>query len=216
MLLNVCMCLLLADAEADSARAVLALAAAQAAHPTPKAAAPAPVPAKAEPCCETHTTTPAAGSYLAARARAVREGKPLIVWVGGNFCDRCVKDSRNEFVHCFVADGWEGHRGPTTVVSVPHGDELYYVASVTRWTVGSHDWGHVPSARRLVGEWRERAARGDRSPLRLLNFGDGDGTGRWGMSHDMFWRNHAGGGGYRNAAPAGPRSAVPVRAAASC
>lgn len=216
MLLNVCMCLLLADAETDSARAVLALAAAQVTRPAaavaPKPTAPV-APAKAEPCCETHAAKPAAGSYLAARDRAVREGKPLIVWVGGNFCDRCVKDSANEFIHHFAADGWEGHRGPATVVSVPHGDELYYVASVNRWTVGSHDWGHVPSARRITGEWRERAARGDRSPLRMLDLGDG---GKWGWPADRrevpSYRN-----GTRPIAAVAPvRSAAPVRAAASC
>ena len=214
MLLNVCMCLLLADADADSARAVLALAAAQVARPAPKAAAPAPAPAKAEPCCETHTTTPAAGSYTAARDRAVRENKPLIVWVGGNFCDRCVKDSANEFVHHFAPDGWEGHRGPATAVFAPHDNELWTVGVVTRWTVGSHDWGHVPSARRLVGVWQDRATRGDRSQLRLMDLGDG---GKWGWTSDRRSVPSYRDGTRPLPVPASPvRSAAPVRAAASC
>lgn len=131
------------------------------------------------------------------KAESLRTGKPVVAWVGGNFCERCVNDSANEFLHVFVEDGWDGNRGPATAVLVPHDGYLYYAGVVTRWTVGSRDWGHVPSARRIAAEWRARAVRGETGQLRLLNFGDGS----WGMSHDVFWRNYQGGGHNYRATP---------------
>lgn len=118
--------------------------------------------------------------YEAIKAESLRTGKPVIVWVGGNFCDRCVNDSVGEFLHAFAPDGWEGNKGPATAVLVPHDGHLYYAGIVTRWTVGSHDWGHVPSARRIAAEWRVRAAGGNLAQLRMLNFGDGN----WGWPSD--------------------------------
>ena len=135
-------------------------------------------------------TATVTSAYSAAHARALRENKPLIVWVGGNFCERCVKDSANEFVHHIAEDGWDGNRGPATVVAVPHEGKLHYAGVVTRWTTGSQDWGHVPSARRVISEWRQQARSGNTSPLRLLHMSGGD----WGMSHNMFWSNYQGGG----------------------
>lgn len=136
---------------------------------------------------------PAPSGYDAAYWESLETGKPLIVWVGGNFCDRCVEDSKGEFLHAFV-DDWHGQRGPATVLLVPGGDgHVYRAATATKWTVGSKDWGHIPSARRLLAEWRERAGRGNKSPLVLLDFGDG---GKWGMSHDAYWRHYAGPVGY--------------------
>lgn len=118
-------------------------------------------------------------AHDAAWAESLKTGKPIVVWVGGNFCDRCVDDSKNEFVHVFV-NGWQGHPGPATVVCVPHDGDVYRAATVEKWTVGTHDWGHVPSARRVVAEWRRRAAVGNLAPLPLLNFGDGS----WGWPAD--------------------------------
>ncbi len=135
-----------------------------------------------------HDAPPSA--YAAAYAESLRTGKPLIVWCGGNFCSRCVEDSRGEFLHAFV-DSWHGQRGPATVLLVPGEDgHMYRAATVTRWTVGSRDWGHIPSARRLLADWRARAKQGNKAPLTLLNFGDG---GNWGMANDVYWRNYGGG-----------------------
>lgn len=144
-------------------------------------------------------------SYTLARRRAVAEGKPLIVWVGGNFCERCVQDSKDEFVHCFVRDGWYGQQGPATIVAAPHQGELYQVGVVTRWTVGSHDWGHIPSARRIVAEWRRRAAQGNLVTIPLLQLSGGS----WGWPAD------------RRSLPADdrqptPARSVPVRRGGNC
>lgn len=112
-------------------------------------------------------------------ARSIRTGKPVILWVGGNFCDRCVNDSKDEFIHVFLKE-WRGHRGPATVILAPHGKRTYRVATVDRWTVGSHDWGHIPSARRLVHEWRSRSERGNLAPLPLMYLSGG----HWGWPAD--------------------------------
>lgn len=128
-------------------------------------------------------------TYADAHRDSLRTGKPLLVWVGGNFCNRCVEDSREEFLHVFV-DDWQGQKGPATILLVPADDgHLYRAATVTKWTVGSRDWGHIPSARRLLADWRARAGQGNRAPLALLDFGDG---GKWGMANDAYWRNYSG------------------------
>ncbi len=114
-------------------------------------------------------------SYARAYAQALRQQKPLVVWVGGNYGDRCATDSKDEFVHAFVADGWNGNRGPATVIYVPHEGDLYRAGTVRRWTAGPHDGGHVPSVRRIVAEWRVQASQGNRGPLNLVSFGNGQG-----------------------------------------
>jgi hypothetical protein len=134
----------------------------------------------------------APSSYDDALRTSAQTGKPLILWIGGNICNRCVDDSANEFVHHFVPDGWNGQKGPATMVYVPHDGSHYRAATVTRWTVGSRDWGHVPSARRVSAAWRAQARRGDLTPLVLLDFGDG---GKWGMPESTFWANYRGGYG---------------------
>lgn len=111
--------------------------------------------------------------------QAVDSGKPVILWVGGNFCSRCVNDSQNEFIHVFLEE-WNGHRGPATVILAHYGKQAYRVGTVTRWTVGTHDWGHIPSARRLVHEWRSRAAQGDLRALPLIYLSGG----HWGWPAD--------------------------------
>ncbi len=130
-------------------------------------------------------------SYDDALRTSAQTGKPLIIWVGGNFCNRCVDDSANEFVHHFAPDGWNGQKGPSTMVYVPHDGSHYRAATVTRWTVGSRDWGHVPSARRVSAAWRAQARRGNLTPLVMLDFGDG---GKWGMPESTFWANYGGRG----------------------
>lgn len=112
-------------------------------------------------------------------AKSLRTGMPVILWVGGDFCNRCVDDSRSEFIHVFL-DEWRGQRGPATVILAPHGKQTYRVATVNRWTVGSHDWGHIPSARRLVHEWRSRSEHGNLAPLPLMYLSGG----YWGWPAD--------------------------------
>ena len=122
-------------------------------------------------------TAPApADPYAEAHRKALDLKRPLVVWVGGNFCERCVEDSRDEFVHHFAQE-WRGHRGPATVVYAPRDGALWRVATVEKWKTGTHDWGHVPSIRRVVGEWNRRTGY---APLPMLNFGDGN----WGWPSD--------------------------------
>lgn len=129
---------------------------------------------------QTAAPKPVSTDWAGASREALELNRPLIVWIGGNFCDRCVRDSKNEFVHLFVDSGWGGNRGPATAIYVPQSDGyLYRIATVTRWTVGSHDWGHIPSARRLVHEWTRRAAQGSTAPLPLLQL-----DGSWGWPAD--------------------------------
>lgn len=94
-------------------------------------------------------------TYLEARALALKESKPLVIWVGGDFCHRCVEDSAAEFVHVFVPLGWEGHNVPTTIVGVPEDGDLLGIAEMTWWVVGDAKHGHVPSIRRALKQWRE-------------------------------------------------------------
>ena len=127
-------------------------------------------------------------SYSEAHRAALETGRPMVVWVGGNFCERCVEDSKEEFVHHFADPGWNGVRGPATVVYVPHNRELHLAGTVTNWVVGSAKWGHLASVRTVVAEWRQQVKSGDDRPLRLLNYGDGN----WGMSHNKYYSSHIG------------------------
>lgn len=168
--------------------------------PTPVKRKPAPKPAH----------VPGGLTYAEAYQRAIELKRPLIVWIGGNFCERCVNDSKEEFVH-FFADEWDGQKGPATAVYAYYDDGLYRAATVEKWTVGSHDWGHIPSARRVLSEWYGAAKQGVYGPLRLLNFGDG----HWGMSHDMFYRNLRGGYSGSRGTTSVTRSTPAIRTAGS-
>lgn len=128
-----------------------------------------------------------ADSYAQAYSAALKQSKPLVVWVGGNFCERCVADSQDEFIHHFAAEGWNGNKGPATVIYVPHQGDLYHAGTAINRTVGSHDWGHVPSARRIVAEYHARVSQ-TTAPLKLLN----NGSGTRGMSDEMFRHNYRG------------------------
>lgn len=128
-------------------------------------------------------------TYAQAHAEALRTGKPLIVWVGGDFCARCVaEDGGKEFVH-HLTPKWEGVQAPATIIYMPEEGQLLQAATVTRWTVGSHDWGHLPSARRVAREWRAQVRTGNKAPLLLLNLGDG---GNWGMSQVVYSSSYRG------------------------
>jgi hypothetical protein len=100
-------------------------------------------------------------AYAEARARAVRDGKPLIVWVGGGdaLCPSCMHRLADEDgVVNFVAPSFPDTPAQALVVAVPEGSDLFRVATITRWVTGDPTWGHVPSVRRAVRNWRERRA----------------------------------------------------------
>jgi hypothetical protein len=109
-------------------------------------------------------------TYPEAHAEAMRLGKPLVVWVGGNFCEACVRDSAREFVHVFV-ETFEGATAPSIVVGVVDRDdatgkdELVRAGTVTWWIVGDKEFGHLPSVRGAIRAWRDRreAARAARA-----------------------------------------------------
>lgn len=108
-----------------------------------------PIPPQAPPM-----EVPRALTYSEARLLALRENKPLVVWVGGNFCEQCVKDAGQEFIHVFVADGWEGNAGPMTVVGLPEDGEMWKIGMANWWEVGSKTHGHIPTVRRIIANWR--------------------------------------------------------------
>lgn len=113
---------------------------------------PPPVEAPDPPAVD----RPAARSltYADARAKALAEGKPLVVWVGGGdaLCPACV-GRLDECVH-HVAATFPGVTGQALVVAVPEGGDLLRVADITRWTTGDASWGHVASIRRAISNWR--------------------------------------------------------------
>ena len=75
--------------------------------------------------------TPAgpAPTYRDAYNEAVRENKPLCVWVGGYRC-HSTRDQLPGMVHHTAPDGWEGHKDPAVLVAVPGGDGIMYRASL--------------------------------------------------------------------------------------
>jgi hypothetical protein len=97
--------------------------------------------------------------YPEARAKALAEGKPLVVWAGTGdvVCPACMAQLA-ECVH-HLTPTFPGVAGNTIVVAVPDGQGgLDRVADITQWTTGSPDFGHVPSVRRALRNWRERRA----------------------------------------------------------
>ena len=92
-------------------------------------------------------------TYAEAYHRALTTGRPLLVWVGGNFCPRCVNDTAGEFVHAFV-DSFPEAVVPSVVVAVPEGGQLTRVADVTSWVEGDATFGHIPSVRRVLANRR--------------------------------------------------------------
>lgn len=192
----------------------------------PQAPRPAPAPKKASECkeCEncapgTETQAPvrkirrpsvderglptkfvSSGGYLDAYREAIRTGKPLITWVGGNFCERCVADSKNEFVHAFV-DRWpetgakDTVDAPATVIGIPTGGIVARVATVSRWIVGDDTFGHVPSARRAIFNWREGRRMTSDDGWSVQHFTDG--SARWpggmAMAGSSGWSSGGGG-----------------------
>jgi hypothetical protein len=96
-------------------------------------------------------------AYAEARRRALAENKPLVVWVGGGdaLCPACMHTLGGEAVH-HVAESFPDTPASALVVAVPEGGDLFRVATITRWVTGDPTWGHVPSVRRALRNWRER------------------------------------------------------------
>ena len=134
---------------------------------SPVAPAPVPVAFHVEPADAAHCKDCASGGYLTLTyaegyRKAVALDKPLLVWVGGNFCERCVEDSKDEFVHVFVdkwgADGDDFVVAPAQIIAVPRGSELVKVAVVKRWVTGDAVFGHTSTARRILRDFRRGAS----------------------------------------------------------
>lgn len=121
---------------------------------------------------------PAPLSYGDAYRESLRTGRPLLVWVGGNFCERCVNDSADEFIHHFTAS-WPGAPVPSVVVAVPEGDGLTRLDTLTRWIEGDATFGHLPSVRRIIEGAKARKA----APTRP--------QGGWGGAANVGWSGAA-------------------------
>lgn len=97
------------------------------------------------------TLTVSAGqSYPEARRQAIALNRPLIVWVGGNFCPACIAGDElaGDFVHCFT-DRFPGVTGPATVAALPSDGQLLWVSSLWKW-----DDGHLGTVRGTLRAFR--------------------------------------------------------------
>lgn len=133
---------------------VVASPAALATVPDPPPVSPASAP--------TSVPAPVRVTYELAMREALDRGKPLLVWVGGNFCELCVRDSATEFVHYFTPE-FDGVQAPAIVVGVVDSGSLIRAGEVTWWVEGDKEFGHVPSVRGVIRKWldrREAARRG--------------------------------------------------------
>lgn len=93
-------------------------------------------------------------TYAEGVARAMRDGRPVVVWVGGEFCPQCVQDSAGDFHHVFV-DSFPAASAPSIVVGVRDGSELVRL-DVNWWITGDKEHGHIPSVRSAIRRWLDR------------------------------------------------------------
>ncbi len=100
-------------------------------------------------CCHEPT------SYADALAKALKENKPLVVWVGGGdaLCPACIQTLKDEAIHC-VTQTLPDTPTKALVVAFPENGQMWRVATITQWTTGDATWGHVPSIRRAMANWR--------------------------------------------------------------
>lgn len=101
-------------------------------------------------------------TYAEAYAKAKGDGKktkPLIIWVGGNFCERCVQESENDFVHYF-ADSWPGMRAPSILVGVWDEGQMKVAGKIDWWLEGSPTFGHIASINDTIRKWRDERNEG--------------------------------------------------------
>jgi hypothetical protein len=98
-------------------------------------------------------------TYEVAYARAAKRKQPLVVWVGGDFCPRCVAESERDFVHYFAPDGrpfGPGLANPSILVYVPDGGEFRLAGQIDWWITGDKEFGHLASIRNAIRRWRDR------------------------------------------------------------
>lgn len=122
-------------------------------------------------------------TYAEAHARALTEGKPLVVWSGAAVCPACVHDTEGEFVNYVgVVPGL----APDAVsVYVPEGGTLHAAGDVAWWMTGDRTFGHVPSVRRILANWRanrvvhrQAAPQAYPGPMMAQTYGSAFGVGR--------------------------------------
>lgn len=95
-------------------------------------------------------------TYAEAYREALTSKKPLLVWCGGDFCPRCVNESRDEFIHCFV-DDFPGAVIPSIVVCVlDDGKLMRLTGDVTSWIEGDREFGHLPTVRKRLRAYSDR------------------------------------------------------------
>jgi hypothetical protein len=114
---------------------------------------------RAKPTPKPIPSDPDALSYAEAYALALKRGKPLVVWVGGNFCKQCVRDSAKDFVHYFTDEPSAFGPDlpvPSILVYVPEAGGLPNAGVIDWWIEGDAEFGHLASIRNAIRRWRER------------------------------------------------------------
>ncbi len=92
--------------------------------------------------------TPLPKTYAEARERALRTGKPLVVWVGEAICPGCVQRTKEEFVH-WVTPTFPDTPKDALVVGVAERGELIRVGTMTAWPEG-----HLTTVRKALDLYR--------------------------------------------------------------
>lgn len=117
---------------------------------------------KVETTAAVAKTTTKVLTYAEAYAKAKGDGKktkPLIIWVGGNFCERCVQESENDFVHYF-ADSWPGMKAPSILVGVWDEGQMRVAGRIDWWIENDREFGHLASIRDSIRKWRDERNEG--------------------------------------------------------
>lgn len=92
-------------------------------------------------------------TYEQAHAESLASGRPLVVWQGSAVCPACVQNTADEFVHC-VTSNLEGTNPNSVTIYVPENGTLQTAGEVTWWVTSDKTYGHIPSVRRILANWR--------------------------------------------------------------
>lgn len=114
-------------------------------------------------------------TYAEAYEKSFKNGKPLIVWVGGNFCPQCVRDTETAFNHTFVSTYPGVTEKQAIVVGVMDtNNKLIQAGVVTWWIEGDKEFGHVASIREEIRKWRRKVEAAQQNtpttPLSIVPF----------------------------------------------
>jgi hypothetical protein len=101
-----------------------------------------------------HSATGKRG-YDEAYLLAMATNKPLVVWNGNAICEVCIHDTEGEFVN-YVGTVPGLTPANTVTVCVPENNQMLRADVITSWTTGDATYGHVPSVRRALANWRQR------------------------------------------------------------